>query len=73
MSIDTEAFRCSCCGCVLYPGDPSYEIKFGEFVCEPCFRTLLEERAKKAEAAAQEKKSRKFWFFGRRKNQKGDK
>ncbi|MBQ1790868.1 MAG: hypothetical protein II008_11860 [Oscillospiraceae bacterium] len=82
MSIDTDCY-CDRCYRLIDPDDKQYKIPYKRFeglppdeilLCESCFRALLEEHAKKAEeAAAREKKSRKFWFFGRKKNQKGDK
>lgn len=76
MSIDTDRF-CGRCHRLICGDDKQYEIPYTPVkglppldmpVCESCFRAFLEELEKKAEAeaAAREKKSRRFWFFGRK-------
>ena len=76
MSIDTDCY-CSLCHRLICDDDKQYEIPYKLVkglppldmpVCESCFQAFLEELEKKAEAeaAAQEKKSRRFRFFGQK-------
>lgn len=78
MSIDTDWIGICCrCGRGPYLGDNYHKIPYKRFeglppdeilLCESCFQDLLEAQEKKAEAeaAAREKKSRRFRFFGQK-------